>query len=159
MTNEVSPEALRASFARESAAVFATFITIDHDSLDAPVRIVDQPKAIERSDGTFQPYPFACTLPEQKDGQIPQAQITIDNIDLDINHQLRNISGAPSITVQTALTTSPDTAEQGPYYFSLQSMTGDMFTLSGTLGYEDDIWAQQVPGSTYNPSNSPGMFL
>jgi hypothetical protein len=42
---------------------------------------------------------------------------------------------------------------------SLQQAQADAQTITGTLGYEMDIFAQQVPGQQYEPSNSQGLFL
>jgi hypothetical protein len=57
------------------------------------------------------------------------------------------------------LASSPDTVEAGPFAMSLQSADATAQTITGTLGYEQDIFAQQVPAQQYLPTSSPGLFL
>jgi hypothetical protein len=41
----------------------------------------------------------------------------------------------------------------------LQNAQANADTITGTLGQEGDIFAQQVPGQQYLPTTSPGLFL
>ena len=86
-------------------------------------------------------------------------QVSVDNVDLAVNEQLRTLSGMPTVTLEVVLASQPDTVEAGPFEFNLQSITSTAETIDGTLGFEDDVFAQQVPGQNYLPSNSPGLFL
>jgi hypothetical protein len=57
------------------------------------------------------------------------------------------------------LASSPNTIEAGPFAMSLQQAQADAQTITGTLGYESDIFSQQVPAQQYLPTSSPGLFL
>jgi hypothetical protein len=114
---------------------------------------------VVRSDGTYQPYAFQINLPKQAEDETPSLSVTIDNTDLEVNDKIRTLVGQPSVTFMVVLASSPNTVEAGPFAMSLQQAQADAQTITGTLGYEMDIFAQQVPGQQYEPSNSQGLFL
>ena len=156
---QVSPRALQAMLAQETAEVFVPCLTIDHPSFTAPLRLAYDTQPLARAAGTFQPYPFTIRLPNQKEDEIPQVKVTVDNTDLQVNDAIRTLTGLPSVTLEVVLASQPDTVEAGPFDFSLQNVQADASSIQGTLGYEDDVFAQQVPGQQYLPANSPGLFL
>ena len=156
---QVSQRALQAMLAQETPEVFLCCLTIAHPSLADPLRLVSNTEPLERAAGTYQPYPFKIHLADQRDDEIPQGQVSVDNVDLAVNEQLRTLSGMPTVTLEVVLASQPDTVEAGPFEFNLQSITSTAETIDGTLGFEDDVFAQQVPGQNYLPSNSPGLFL
>ena len=109
--------------------------------------------------GLHNPYPFQINLPDAVGDQMPQVTVTIDNTDLSINDAIRTLTGnPPTVTFSLVLASSPDTIEIGPLVYSLTSATADTNTIQGTLGFEDDIFNQQIPNPNYTPSNSPGLF-
>lgn len=156
---QVSPRALQAMLAQETPEVFLACLTITHPGLAAPIRLVCNNEPLVRATGTWLPYPFKITLPDQRDDQLPQVRVTVDNVDLSVNEQLRTLVGPPQVTLEVVLASQPDTVEAGPFNFSLQTATSTAETIDGTLGYEDDVFAQQVPGQNYLPSNSAGLYL
>jgi len=156
---QVSPRALQAMLAQETGEVFLACLTITHPDLATPIRLVRNNEPLVRAAGTWLPYPFSIHLPDQRDDQIPQVRVTVDNVDLSVNEQLRTLVGPPQVTLEVVLASQPDTVEAGPFNFSLQTATSTAQSIDGTLGYEDDVFAQQVPGQNYLPSTSPGLFL
>lgn len=155
---QVSATYLQAMLAQQTGEVILPFLKIEHPDLAQTYRVVNNTEQIVRADGTYMPFPFRIPEPEQIEKKIPQVQVEIDNTDLEINDALQNLSGYPTITFFTALASSPDTIESGPYVFSFKDVQVNERTITGTLGYEDDVFAQQVPGQNYLPSNSPGLF-
>lgn len=156
--NELSPAALRAVLAQQTNEVFLSFLKIEHPSLATPIRLVCNYEPITRADGTYQPCAFNAPSPSQTEDRAPSTQITIDNTDLTINEQLRKLVGAPIVTLFTALASSPDTIEEGPFVFTLQTAQGDVNSITGTLGYDARLFEQNFPAQTYTPVNSPGLF-
>lgn len=158
---QVSLPALRAMVAQETEEVFIPFIRIDHPSFANPIRLAYNTETITRADGDYLPYAFQINLPPQMDNSDapPSVQLTVDNVDLEVNNAIRTISGVPQVTFDVALASSPTVSEAGPFVMNLQSVTADANTIQGTLGYELDIFAQQVPGQNYLPTNSAGLFL
>lgn len=157
---QVSLTALRAMMAQQTDEVFVPFLKIEHPSFANPIRLAFNTETIHRADGDYLPYAFQVTLPAQMDNSEapPAVQLTVDNVDLTVNDAIRTITGVPTVTLDVALASSPDTPEAGPFVMNLQSATVDANTIQGTLGYEADVMAQGCPGDQYLPTSSPGIF-
>lgn len=156
----VSLTALQAMMAQRTEEVFVPFLKIEHPSFANPIRLAFNTETIPRTDGDYRPYAFQVALPAQMDNSEapPAVTLTVDNVDLTVNNAIRTITGVPTVTLDVALASSPDTPEAGPFVMNLQSATVDANTIQGTLGYEADVFAQQVPGQNYQPSDSQGIF-
>lgn len=155
---EVSPTALQAMLAQDTPEVFVPWLKIEHADLASPIRVAYDTQTLAKTEGDFLPYPFQINLPSQRDDDLPQITVTIDNTDLTVNEAIRTLVGPPSVTFGVSLASQPDTDEAGPFLFDLQQVTATAETIQGTLGYEDDVFSQQVPGQQYLPTNSPGVF-
>ena len=158
MAREVSATALQAVLAPGTAEGFIPCLKIDHPSFAAPYRIAYNTQTVTRADGDYLPFAFQCNLPDQVEDAIPQVKVTIDNTDLEISDAIRTVSGRPSSTMEVGLASAPDTIEAGPFAYSLLDATATADAIEGTLGYEDDVFSQQVPGQNYLPTNSAGLF-
>lgn len=152
----VSPTALQAMLAQETAEVFLVFLQISHSAFGT-LRLVHNTQSVTRADGTYDPYPMRILLPDQRSDQIPEVQIIVDNVDRMVLEKIRTLDGIPSVTMDVALASSPDTLEAGPFNFSLLNVTYDALAITGKLGYEDDLLNQPVPSTIYTPTNSPGL--
>lgn len=157
--NNVSVTALQSMLAQETDEVWLPCITISHADLAQDIRLVYNTEPVVRTAGTFLPYAFEIAIPAQTDEEVPQVQLTVDNADLDVNDKLRELVGEPSVTLEVALASSPNTVEAGPFAMQLASINADVSTISGTLGFEADIFSQKVPAQSYLPTTSPGIFL
>ncbi len=155
---QVSATALQAMLAQDTAEVFVPILRIEHPDLSAPILLAYNTETVHRTDGDYLPYAFQVNLPAQLDEEIPTVQLTVDNTDLAVNDKIRSLVGKPTVTLSVVLASSPNTVEAGPFVMSLQTAQVDANTIQGTLGYEDDVFAQNVPGQNYLPSNSPGLF-
>jgi hypothetical protein len=108
---------------------------------------------------TFQPFAFDVNLPDERDDQLPQVTMTIDNIDNEILQAIRNIPGQrPETRLEVVLASSPDTVEAGPFNFSILSINYTDANIQGTIGFEDDVLNTAFPADTYTPTNSKGLF-
>lgn len=156
---EVSVNALQAMLAQDTPEVFVPLLKIEHPDLADPILLAYNTDPVVRSDGTYMPYAFQINLPKQVEDETPTLSVTIDNTDLEVNDKIRSLVGQPKVTFMVVLASSPDTVEAGPFAMSLQQAQADAQTITGTLGYEMDIFAQQVPSQQYLPTNSQGLFL
>lgn len=154
----MSTRAIRAALARETAEVFVALAVLDHESLDAPIRICTDSAPVVRSEGTYLPYPFEFVLPEDTDGQMPRAAVRVDNVDREVLKRISAITGRPRVTFMLVLASQPEVVEYGPVEFQMGEASWDQMVLNGALAYQEDIWMQAVPGQQYTPSNSPGLF-
>lgn len=156
---QVSTTALQAMLAQDSAEVFVPLLRIEHPDLAEPILLAYNTETVSRSDGDYLPYAFQINLPKQVEDETPQLSVTVDNTDLVINDKIRSLVGKPSVTFMVVLASSPNTVEAGPFEMSLQQATADAQTITGTLGYEDDLFSQETPCGRYLPTNSPGLYL
>lgn len=156
--NVVSAAALQAMMAQHTNEVFIACVTITHPSFAAPIRLAYNNEPVVRAAGTYLPYGFQLNLPSQRDDQLPSATITVDNTDLEVNRQIRSITGLPTVVLDVVLASSPDTVESGPYYYSMTSVNADASAIQGTLSVEEDMFNQIVPYLQYTPINSRGLF-
>lgn len=158
---QVSLAALQGMMAQQTDQVFVPFLKIEHPSFANPIRLAFNTEAVVRSDGTYMPYAFGIAIPPQLDNSDapPAITLTVDNVDLSVNDAIRSITGMPKVTLDVALATTPNAIEAGPFVMNLQNATANADTIQGTLGYEADVFAQEVPGQRYLPTNSPGMYL
>lgn len=154
----VSVNALRAMLAQETGEVFLVCITITHPSI-VTQRLVNDAQPLVRTAGTYTPCPMQMTLPAQRSDQIPQVNLVIDNVDRTVLEQIRTVAGIPQVVMEVVLASSPDVVEAGPFDFALMSATYDVMTITGVLGYMDEVLNQKVPADEYTPTNSPGLFL
>ena len=161
VSRTVSTNALRAMLAQETGEIFLLCVTISHPSFSTPYRLVYDQNPLVRSVGTFEPFAFALNLPNEQDDSPPTVQMSIDNVDNQILQAVRNLpSGVrPDIKLEVVLASSPDVVEKGPYDFKFLSTDYDEASLTGTIGFEDDILNTAIPGDTYTPINSRGLFV
>lgn len=155
----VSSTALRAMLAQETDEVFLVCLTIDHSSFDDPILVVNDMQPLVRAAGTFEPFAFDITLPSETEDQVPQVQLTIDNVDRLIVEKIRLISAErPHVRMEVVLASSPDVVEAGPFDFAILSATYNANVVTAVMGFEDDLLNTAFPGDLYTPSNSPGLF-
>lgn len=158
MSRTVSPTALQAMLARETAEVFLVCLRLTHASFGT-IRVVNNTQQIVRADGTYLPFPFSIVLPNDSEDRVPEVTVQFDNIDGMITDAIRTVSGRPAVSFDVVLASSPNVVEAGPFNFMLMNAQYDDKIVTCTLGFEEDILNQAVPRGSYNPANSPGLFV
>lgn len=152
------PAALRAAaLASQSPHAFLEFLTITHLELATPIRVVNNPVAITRGGNVYQPFAFAVELPSEKDGEISDAKLSIDAVDLSIILAIRSISSRASVSIVIALADAPDSTEVDLGTFEWKDITYNKFAASGSLSYEDRLDIL-VPALCFTPTYTPGAF-
>lgn len=145
--------------AQDTAEVFVPLLKIEHASLASPILLAYNTEPVVRTEGTYLPYPFQINLPDDDDSETPEVSLTVSNTDLEVSNAVLALVGQPDITFMVVLASSPNTIEAGPFPMKLATASITTDAITSTLGQEQDIFTQQVPGRSYLPSNSPGMFL
>lgn len=147
-------------FALETEQVFMMCLRISHPDLAQVYRIVDNEEPAVRADGTYNPYSFALHLPPQTEGQVPQVNLVVDNIDREVSRALNDLKGRPKVEFEVVLASQPDTIEAGPFDFALLNATTNQLVITGTLGYEENVLNQAFPSEDmqYNAINSQGLY-
>jgi len=143
--------------AQQTAEVFLLILTIDHADLTTPIRVVNNTENIDSRGDTYIAFPFQVNLPADRDDQISQVNLSIDNVDRQIVEAVRSLYSPADVALEVVLASSPDTLEAGPFDFKLKSANYNALTVEASLGYED-ILNEPFPGDSFNPANYPGLF-
>lgn len=143
--------------ANNTSEVFLPLLKIEHDDLTEDLLFVRNTEQVVSNGDTYLPCSFDLNLPAEKDGQINNASLTIDNVDRAIVTAVRSISSPPLITLSIVLASDPDTLEAGPLEFTLRNVSFNVKTVSGELVYEDRLFLN-IPGNKFDPFLFPGLF-
>lgn len=158
MPRTLSATAAASALAAQTAEVWLACLTISGSGLPT-FRIVTDNVPLERSVGTFQPYPFEADLPDDVERTAGTVDIRICNVDREVTRLLKEYGGIPQARLEIVLASQPDIVEVGPFDFSVLAAEADELTISLKLGHNEDLLNQRVPAQSYNPSNSPGLWI
>ena len=157
MSRSLSTLARQAIFAQETKEVFLLLLTINEATLQDPIRVANNTRDIVSGGETFVGYPFAITLPDERDDGIPQMTLRIDNVSQSIVRALRSITSPPTIQLDIVLADSPDTFEASFTGFTLRRASYDALIVEGALTLED-VLNQGFPALSFTPSVTPALF-
>lgn len=153
----LSSAAQGAVFAAQTGQAFILYIKIDHADLPAPIRVNSDAVVYVRDGENWHPFPFAVAMPPERDDRLAGVQLIIDNIDRSIVNAVRSVSSAPTITLEVAMGSSPETLEAGPFVYTLKNAKWDAHTVEGDLAFED-ILNEAFPGGSFTPQTHQGLF-
>ncbi len=157
MTRTLSMAARQAVNAQETNEVFLLLLTLDHEDLAEPIRVVNNTEDVTSRGMTFVAYPFEIALPDEDPESVARVSLRIDNVDREIVRNLRAIQAPLSVALEVVMASSPDTVEAGPFNMTLVAAEYDALTVTGELAFED-VLNEPFPGQSYVPSEYPGLF-
>ena len=159
MSRSTSSTLRQAVFAEETGKVFLLLLTIQHADIGSPdtLYFVDNFENVTSGGHTYTAFPFTIDLPGDSDDELPRVQLTIDNVDRSIVEAIRNLGGAPTVTLSVVLSSSPNTIEAGPFEMKMRNAEYDSLVVTGDL-QSDDILNEPYPGDAFTPQNFPGLF-
>lgn len=146
-----------AAYAQETTEVFLFLLTLEHESLQEPIRVVNDTSDLISGGYTYQAFPFEIVLPAQHEDQIPVGQLKIDNVNRRIVQAVRSISGPIDATIQIVLASQPDTVEWVYEGFKIRSVSYDALFVEGELRLEE-ILVEPFPKDLFTPALFPGLF-
>lgn len=154
---QLSPVLLRAMFAESTTEVVLALLTISHPNLVDPIRVVNNTEAIISQGYTWAAFPFEITLPNEADDELPVMTLKIDNTDRQIVTVVRNLVGAPDITLDLIVASQPDIVEATFTGFKLKNVNYDNLTVEGELRLEE-VLSEPYPKDCFTPALFPGAF-
>jgi len=157
VSRTLSLAARKAVNAQETDEVFLLLLTLDHEDITEPIRVVNNTVDIVSQGETYIAYPFEIALPDEDAESVARVTLRIDNVDRKIVKSLRSISSPSSVGLEVVMAASPDTVEAGPFNMTLVSAEYDALTVTGELAFED-VLNEPFPGHAYVPSDYPGLF-
>lgn len=145
------------AFAQDATDIWLVLLTIEHDDLSAPIRVVNNTENVTSNSELFVAFPFDITLPDNRDGSPPTAKLAIDNVSREIGEAIRSISSPASVKIQIVRHAALDTVEIEWPYFTLRNVKWDMLKVSGDLSFEDFV-TEPYPAGKFVPAQFPGLF-
>jgi hypothetical protein len=153
----LSTTARTAAFAPESGEVWLVLLTLEHASIDPPIRVVNNLENITSRGDAFIGFPFDLTLPDEKEDAPPRARLSIDNVSREIGQAIRQIVGPPSVLIEVVLASNPDQVEVSYPRFLLRNISYDAATVSGELMVQN-LTIEPFPARRFTPGAFPGAF-
>lgn len=138
-------------------------LVVNHPSFDEPAYLVtgvgdDMEFGLENGGGmqVHQAVPFKSDPPEQREGQAPQAKVSIDNVNRELMPKIRAAMGIRAfITVAYREYVDSDLTEPafGPVEYILSGITAIGTTLTGTVMVKN-LQNRRFPkdGKDYSPN-------
>lgn len=153
----MTPDAVAAVLAQESGEVFLCLAEITHETLQAPLRFVDNTENVSHGGEIYQAVAFKFTPPTSTGENDTPARLAIDNIDRAVMELIIPISTPLKINFKVVLASSPDTVEWESGDLILRDITANVQQISGSL-YDVYIADRVLPGITFSPFDFPGLF-
>ena len=157
MARTISPEAIAAMMAPQTDKCVLILLTIEHDSLDVPLRYVNNRTIIIRNDETFLPRAFQLVPPEDNPDTLGKATLVLDNADRALTPALRGLGTKPVVTANIVLADDPDETLAGPFEFEMTNAQFTSAQITASLAYQD-ILNEPWPGDTMTPARFPGIY-
>lgn len=142
--------------AQETGEVFLILLTITHDDLAEPIRVVCNTENVTSRASVFLATYFEVELPADDGESVSSARLSFDNVDRAIVQAIRSIATAPDVLMEIVLASQPDTVEAA-FDFVLQAPEWSAQMVSGQLVFEDEINVE-MPAHKMSPNLFPGIF-
>ena len=131
---------------------------IVHEDLAVPIRVVNDTQDLVHLGNTYTAYPFEISLPEDMSGQLPRAQLRIDNTGRELTQWIDSSLGGrgAQVTVKQVVRDTPDVIEY-QITCDLMNVVQTIPEISSQLGYDDVL---NMPGLViqHRPDINPGIF-
>lgn len=133
-------------------------LEIEHADLATPIRVVNDTQDLVSNGDTYIAFAFRVTLPDDLEGQLPRARLSIDNVGRELVQWLDSSGGGQGATVRImqVMRDDPDTIEF-EITLDLVNVSQNVIEVSGELGFEDTLNLSGVP-IRYSPDVAPGLF-
>ena len=157
MARPLSSLARGAFFSPESDEVTLLLLTIEEDSLAAPIRVVHNTEEIVSRGETYLPFVFGVELPVESGDAPRPVRIQIDAVDQSIIKAIREAVGQPRMTLEVVLASDPDTVEAGPFIMRLESASYTAISVIGEISFEN-VERVRSNNHKFTPYLFPDLF-
>lgn len=157
MSRDVSLAARAALYAQQTSVVPLMLLTIDHDDLVAPVRLVSNLTAVTSRGNTYLAYPFEPMVPPSVQGELPRLDMVFHDVEQTLVAIVRSITTPATVDIEVVMSTSLDTVEAGPWRFEvthIQYSAGEV-RLGLTV---EQLLTEPYPYRLFNPVDFPLLF-
>jgi hypothetical protein len=102
-------------------------------------------------------FPFQFRFHADKDGELPTAELSCDNVSQLLIQAVRAVQGPATVNCEVVLASSPDTVEMTTQGYTLQSVNYDARTMTLVLVYEP-LTSEPYPAGLVTPLDFPLAF-
>lgn len=134
---------------------YLVLLTVTHPDLGTPVRLVNRGANLTSRGNVFTAYPFAPVFEPQREGEMPRAQLVLDNVDRSLVTTLRTIQGEATIVMEVVREPAPDTVISSTE-FLLTDAVIERFAIRADLGPEEML--DEPYGVILSPLDFPAAF-
>lgn len=133
-------------------------LEIDHADLTAPVRVVNDTQDLVSNGQTYTAVPFRFVMPDDVEGQMPRAQLAVDNIGRELMQWVESSAGGKGSTVRVmqVLRSNPDLVEWD-VTMGLSNVSATMTEVTADITF-DNLMARPAVRVSYRPDSHPGVF-
>lgn len=133
-------------------------LEINHAALPQPVRVIQDNLDLISNGVNYIACQFRCELPDDFEGQMPRAQLSIDNIGRDLMYWIETSGGGSgsTVTFRQVMRSRPDLVEW-MITMNLYNVVATFKEVSGDLGF-DNLFGRPAIACTYRPDTAPGVF-
>lgn len=156
MVRTLSGTAIASQNAEATEEVWLVLLTLEHDDLAEPLRVVNNIESIVSNGETYVGLPFRIVLPEDSENGPGEARLQIDNVDKLIVETLRTLQSPPTMSIQVVLASQPDTVEYLLTNMTLRDASYDDAVVEGVLRFED--LTVEAVSETITPERFPALF-
>ena len=167
MPRTLSLTVREAANADHTGEVPIVLVVIDHDDLDAPIRLSSDPTERLSIDplryGTVhdgEEYEFvlmSAIVPDDVEDKPASVSLSFENVVADMASIIRAVRSPPTVTLRTVLASAPDDIEIE--YTGLMGIRGSYDPSSVTLdASREPISAEPWPGQHMTQHRFPGLF-
>lgn len=137
---------------------FFILLEITHAGLTVPIRIVNDVQSLISNGNEFIALPFRMTLPDDVQGQIPQAQLEIDNVGRELTQFLESTAGGQGAKckIMQVMRSNPNLIEFS-ITLDLTNMTITNEVVTGQLGFVNTL-GQVSTTINFTPTTAPALW-
>jgi len=141
-----------------SAEAPIILLEIDHPLFSVPARVVNDNQDITSNGDVYTALTFEITLPDDMEGQIPRAQLSMDNIGRELTQPLEDSNGGEGATVRVmqVLRSAPNVIEWEAL-LDMRNVSMTNLKVNAELSYED-ILNRPAVAVRYDTFTAPGLF-
>ncbi|MDX1539979.1 MAG: DUF1833 family protein [Geminicoccaceae bacterium] len=152
-----SPEFIAAAYAEETSEAFLRLLTIRHDDLPSPIRVVHNTVSIVSRGNTFAAAAFDCRLPDEGGDKETIASLSVDVVDREIIEAVRSIQTPAEVDIESVLASDPNTVELQILGMKMRNVKWDASTAQADLVLDAFVHTP-YPKFVFDPANFPALF-
>jgi hypothetical protein len=172
MSRTLSAATIKAMYSTESNAVLIVLLKIDKDTtigMSQDIYLADNytNRITETSEDVtygvtsnsinYNFIPMEIVLPNDDNASAPRCTIAIHDVTRYLIPYLRNLTGAPSVSLSLVLSTTPNVVEATFTGFKLTNISYNANTISAELTMPS-LEVEPFPAYTFTPQYFPGLF-